>query len=74
MDWEARTVSQYGVDYIYLSCNGSYNLNFEGVTEVGVLELYCREVGGDRMWQLSYNVRDASPEPVDVASGDGGAG
>ncbi|MHC4830997.1 MAG: Hsp70 family protein, partial [Planctomycetota bacterium] len=38
------------------------------VTEVGVLELYCREVGGDRTWQLSYNVREAEPEPTGESS------
>jgi hypothetical protein len=35
--WEDRTVRQYGVDYIQLNCLGSYTLNFQGATEVGVL-------------------------------------
>lgn len=36
-DWETRTVRQYGVDYIEISCSGSYTLQFEGNAEVGVL-------------------------------------
>jgi len=36
-DWESRTVRQYGVDYIKIDCSGSYTLEFEGATEVGVL-------------------------------------
>ena len=37
LDWQTRRVNQYGVDYIALDCEGSFILNFEGVTEVGVL-------------------------------------
>jgi immune inhibitor A len=37
LDWQTRSVNQYGVDYIRLDCEGSYTLRFEGVTEVGVL-------------------------------------
>ena len=36
-DWQDRTVNQYGVDYIRISCRGKYNLKFEGAHEVGVL-------------------------------------
>jgi len=32
-----RDVSQYGVDYIQLRCNGDQTLNFEGSLQVGVL-------------------------------------
>ena len=32
-----RTVSQYGVDYISITCAGEYTLKFSGVPEVGVL-------------------------------------
>jgi hypothetical protein len=32
-----RTVSQFGADYIRITCQGTYTLNFEGVREVGVL-------------------------------------
>ena len=35
-DWQDRTVNQYGVDYIRISCRGKYNLKFEGAQEVGV--------------------------------------
>lgn len=35
--WLDRTVNQYGVDYIRISCRGKYNLKFEGSHEVGVL-------------------------------------
>ena len=38
-DWENRTVRQYGVDYIKINCSGTYTLNFEGATEVGVLPI-----------------------------------
>ena len=34
---DMRQVSQYGVDYIRIRCNGSYTLNFEGSVEVNVL-------------------------------------
>ncbi len=36
-DWQTRAVHQYGVDYIRINCSGSYTLEFEGATEVGVL-------------------------------------
>ncbi len=36
-DWQTRTVHQFGVDYVEIACSGSYTLNFEGATEVGVL-------------------------------------
>lgn len=36
-DWQDRTVHQYGVDYIKIDCSGSYTLNFQGSSEVGVL-------------------------------------
>ncbi len=32
-----RSVTQYGVDYIRITCDGSYTLHFEGSTQVGVL-------------------------------------
>lgn len=35
--WQDRSVNQYGVDYIRLSCSGAVTLNLEGVQEVGVL-------------------------------------
>jgi immune inhibitor A len=37
MDWQDRTVHQYGTDYIRLSCSGKLNLSFEGTSNVGVL-------------------------------------
>lgn len=37
------------------------------VTEIGTLEIWCREKGGDRQWPLQFDLR-ARPE------GDGGAG
>lgn len=36
-DWQSRTVNQYAADYIRITCGGSYTMNFEGTTEVGVL-------------------------------------
>ena len=30
-----------------------------GVTEIGTLEIWCREKGGDHKWKLEFNVRDA---------------
>ena len=34
---QERTVSQYGVDYISLTCEGDYTLRFSGETQVNVL-------------------------------------
>lgn len=34
---QARTVNQYGVDYIQLTCSGSYDLTLEGATLVPIL-------------------------------------
>jgi immune inhibitor A len=36
-DWQQRTVHQYGIDYIKISCSGNVTLRFQGTTEVGVL-------------------------------------
>lgn len=36
-DWQSRQVSQYGADYIKIVCDGAFTLNFEGVSEVGVI-------------------------------------
>ena len=36
-DWETRTVHQFGVDYVQIDCSGTYTLDFQGSTEVGVL-------------------------------------
>ncbi len=33
----ARTVNQYGADYLRISCRGKFTLNFSGAREVGVL-------------------------------------
>ena len=35
--WQKRSVHQYGVDYIRLSCNGDYSLEFEGSTSTKIL-------------------------------------
>jgi immune inhibitor A len=40
VDWQARTVNQYGVDYISIACSGAYTLDFEGVLEVGALPVH----------------------------------
>ena len=32
-----RTVSQYGIDYINISCTGDYTLHFSGTTSIGLL-------------------------------------
>ncbi len=29
------------------------------ITEIGTLEIWCQQVGGDHRWQLEFNVRDA---------------
>ncbi len=34
---QSRTVNQYGADYISFTCDGSYTLEFNGSTEVGLL-------------------------------------
>lgn len=34
---ENRTVNQYGVDYIRLTCEGNFQLNFQGSASVGVV-------------------------------------
>jgi immune inhibitor A len=34
---QARTVKQYGVDYIAISCNGDHTLHFEGSTVTGLV-------------------------------------
>ena len=36
-DWQSRSVSQYGTDYIQFDCNGPATLKFQGASEVGVL-------------------------------------
>ncbi|MBI9046090.1 MAG: immune inhibitor A [Anaerolineaceae bacterium] len=36
-EWFVRSVNQYGVDYIGISCSGTYELQFEGSTEVNVI-------------------------------------
>lgn len=36
-DEHSRQVNQYGVNYIQITCQGSYILHFEGQTQVGVL-------------------------------------
>ncbi len=36
-DWQQRTVSQYGTDYIKVSCPGTVKLTFQGASEVDVL-------------------------------------
>ncbi len=36
-DWQVRTVSQFGVDYIGIDCQGDYIIEFQGAAEVNVL-------------------------------------
>lgn len=36
-EWQQRTVSQYGTDYIRVNCPGTVELTFQGATEVDVL-------------------------------------
>lgn len=36
-DWQVRTVSQYGVDYIGINCKGDYVIELQGASEVQVL-------------------------------------
>ena len=38
-EWQQRTVNQYGVDYIDVSCPGPFYLEFEGSTTVKLLPL-----------------------------------
>ncbi|NLI75615.1 MAG: Hsp70 family protein [Candidatus Riflebacteria bacterium] len=36
------------------------NVNLQvGITEIGTLEIWCRQQGGDHRWKLEFNVRDA---------------
>jgi len=37
-NWQNRNVKQYGVDYIEITCEGEYQLEFSGQTTVGVLK------------------------------------
>jgi immune inhibitor A len=37
VDTSTRTVNQYGVDYIHLTCPGNYTLNFAGATSTHLL-------------------------------------
>jgi len=39
INWQDRTVNQYGVDYIDISCAGNYNLRFEGSKEARVVPI-----------------------------------
>ncbi len=38
-------------------------------TEIGTLELWCREVTGDRRWRLQFDVRGRRPDGDGAASG-----
>jgi immune inhibitor A len=37
MDWQERTVNQFGTDYIELQCDGKFNLEFQGSPKVRIL-------------------------------------
>ncbi len=37
VDWQERTVNQYGVDYLQFDCNGDFTLKLKGNPEVKVL-------------------------------------
>jgi hypothetical protein len=37
IDWQPRTVHQYGVDYIKINCSGNFTLDFKGQQQVNVL-------------------------------------
>lgn len=37
LDYQDRSVNQYGVDYISIECQGDYSLSFSGNTEVSVV-------------------------------------
>jgi len=37
LDWQPKTVHQYGVDYIKITCPGSFTLDFKGQQQVNVL-------------------------------------
>jgi immune inhibitor A len=37
MEWQERTVNQFGTDYIELKCNGKFNLEFQGSPNVRIL-------------------------------------
>ncbi|MCC6493873.1 MAG: Hsp70 family protein [Pirellulales bacterium] len=39
---------------------------FAKLTEIGTLELWCREVGGDRTWRLQFDVRSATQTDVEA--------
>ncbi len=41
------------------------------LNEIGVLELWCRELDGERRWRLDFDVRAAVQTDVDAHLGDG---
>jgi hypothetical protein len=41
------------------------------LTEIGTLELWCREVGGERIWRLAFDVRSATQ--TQIAAHESGA-
>ncbi len=38
LNTQSRSVNQYGVDYIEITCSGPYTIQFQGSQEVGILE------------------------------------
>ena len=41
------------------------------LTEIGTLQMWCKEVAGDRQWRLEFDVRSATR--TDMASHQGAA-
>jgi len=39
MDWQERTINQFGTDYIELKCDGKFNLEFQGSSNVKILSV-----------------------------------
>src|SRR5262249_16829049 len=42
------------------------------LTEIGTLELWCSEIGGERMWRLQFDVRSATQTDVVGHTSDAG--
>jgi immune inhibitor A len=52
LDWQTRTVKQYGVDYIKIDCNGTYTVQFEGTSLVNLLPV--DPASGDYAYWSNY--------------------
>ena len=69
----ARTVNQYGADYLRISCRGKVTLNFSGAREVGVLPASAHS-GQKAFWSNKGDESDMSlTQTFDLTSLKGAA-